>query len=159
RQAGADWASATGLWPCRGDQRPGFCDDRRTVAFRPVGARRGVWDAAHPARFGKRGFRPLGSLAEGQFLSQINLLLARPPREPARGEPGPVRVSLGAVEDDCMINLSIPRDEHEMKPRITVVGVGGAGGNAVNNMIRSNLIGCEFVVCNTDAQALQQSTA
>src|SRR6201988_3773277 len=58
-----------------------------------------------------------------------------------------------------MINLSIPRDEQEMKPRITVVGVGGAGGNAVNNMIRSNLIGCEFVVCNTDAQALQQSTA
>jgi cell division protein FtsZ len=58
-----------------------------------------------------------------------------------------------------MINLSIPRDEHEMKPRITVVGVGGAGGNAVNNMIRSNLIGCEFVVCNTDAQALQQSSA
>ncbi len=58
-----------------------------------------------------------------------------------------------------MINLSIPKDEQEMKPRITVVGVGGAGGNAVNNMIRSNLIGCEFVACNTDAQALQQSTA
>ena len=58
-----------------------------------------------------------------------------------------------------MINLSIPKDEHEMKPRITVVGVGGAGGNAVNNMIRSNLVGCEFVVCNTDAQALQQSSA
>src|SRR6201987_1269859 len=46
-----------------------------------------------------------------------------------------------------------------MKPRITVVGVGGAGGNAVSNMIRSNLIGCDFVACNTDAQALQQSTA
>ncbi|MGA8550456.1 MAG: cell division protein FtsZ [Stellaceae bacterium] len=58
-----------------------------------------------------------------------------------------------------MINLSIPRDEQEMKPRITVVGVGGAGGNAVNNMIRSNLVGCEFVVCNTDAQAMQQSSA
>jgi cell division protein FtsZ len=58
-----------------------------------------------------------------------------------------------------MINLSIPRDEQEMKPRITVVGVGGAGGNAVNNMIRSNLAGCEFVVCNTDAQSLQQSSA
>ncbi len=58
-----------------------------------------------------------------------------------------------------MINLSIPKDEQEMKPRITVVGVGGAGGNAVNNMIRSNLVGCEFVVCNTDAQALQQSAA
>jgi cell division protein FtsZ len=63
------------------------------------------------------------------------------------------------VEDNRMINLSIPKDEHEIKPRITVVGVGGAGGNAVNNMIRSNLIGCEFVVCNTDAQALLQSSA
>src|SRR6201982_1588992 len=58
-----------------------------------------------------------------------------------------------------MINLSIPRDEQELKPRITVVGVGGAGGNAVNNMIRSNLVGCEFIVCNTDAQALQLSSA
>jgi len=58
-----------------------------------------------------------------------------------------------------MINLSIPRDEQELKPRITVVGVGGAGGNAVNNMIRSNLVGCEFIVCNTDAQALQLSAA
>ena len=58
-----------------------------------------------------------------------------------------------------MINLSIPRDEQEMKPRITVVGVGGAGGNAVNNMVRSNLVGCEFIVCNTDAQAMQHSLA
>jgi len=58
-----------------------------------------------------------------------------------------------------MINLSIPKDEQELKPRITVIGVGGAGGNAVNNMIRSNLVGCEFVVCNTDAQALNLSAA
>jgi cell division protein FtsZ len=58
-----------------------------------------------------------------------------------------------------MINLSIPKDEQELKPRITVVGVGGAGGNAVNNMIRSNLVGCEFIVCNTDAQALALSAA
>ncbi len=58
-----------------------------------------------------------------------------------------------------MINLSIPKDEQELKPRITVVGVGGAGGNAVSNMIRSNLVGCEFIVCNTDAQALSLSTA
>jgi cell division protein FtsZ len=43
---------------------------------------------------------------------------------------------------------------HEMKPRITVVGVGGAGGNAVNNMITSHLEGVEFIACNTDAQAL-----
>src|SRR5579862_6609472 len=58
-----------------------------------------------------------------------------------------------------MINLSVPKDEQELKPRITVVGVGGAGGNAVNNMIRANLVGCEFLACNTDAQALQHSLA
>src|SRR5713101_8275701 len=57
------------------------------------------------------------------------------------------------------INLSVPRDEQEMKPRISVVGVGGAGGNAVNNMIRSNLVGCEFLICNTDAQAMMQNLA
>lgn len=45
----------------------------------------------------------------------------------------------------------------DLKPRITVVGVGGAGGNAVNNMIRSKLEGVDFIVCNTDAQALGQS--
>jgi len=44
-------------------------------------------------------------------------------------------------------------------PRITIVGVGGAGGNAVNNMVRANLEGVEFLVCNTDAQALAHSVA
>jgi cell division protein FtsZ len=57
------------------------------------------------------------------------------------------------------INLSIPKEFNDLKPRITVVGVGGAGGNAVNNMIRANLVGCEFIACNTDAQALQHSLA
>ncbi len=51
------------------------------------------------------------------------------------------------------ISLSLPIT-HELKPKITVVGVGGAGGNAVNNMITSHLEGVEFVSCNTDAQAL-----
>jgi cell division protein FtsZ len=51
------------------------------------------------------------------------------------------------------INLSLPVS-HELKPKITVVGVGGAGGNAVNNMITSHLEGVEFIACNTDAQAL-----
>jgi len=55
------------------------------------------------------------------------------------------------------LNLSTPRNTHEIAPRITVIGVGGAGGNAVNNMIRSNLEGVEFMVTNTDAQALAQS--
>ena len=56
------------------------------------------------------------------------------------------------------INLKIP-DIHEMKPRITVFGVGGAGGNAVNNMIAAGLQGVDFVVANTDAQALTLSKA
>ena len=55
------------------------------------------------------------------------------------------------------ISLTIPQEENELKPRITVIGVGGAGGNAVNNMIRSNLLGCDFVICNTDAQAMKQN--
>ncbi len=56
------------------------------------------------------------------------------------------------------LNLTMPTHE-ELKPRITVFGVGGAGGNAVNNMIEKRLEGVEFVVANTDAQALQQSNA
>ena len=56
------------------------------------------------------------------------------------------------------LNLTMPgRDD--LKPRITVFGVGGAGGNAVNNMIEKQLDGVDFVVANTDAQALQQSNA
>src|SRR5881392_2897890 len=56
------------------------------------------------------------------------------------------------------INLKIP-DVRELKPRITVFGTGGAGGNAVNNMITSGLQGVDFVVANTDAQALTMSKA
>jgi cell division protein FtsZ len=50
-------------------------------------------------------------------------------------------------------------DLSELKPRITVFGVGGAGGNAVNNMITAGLEGVEFIVANTDAQALTMSKA
>jgi cell division protein FtsZ len=56
------------------------------------------------------------------------------------------------------LNLKVPEIK-ELKPKITVFGVGGAGGNAVNNMIRSGLQGCEFVVANTDSQALHSSKA
>jgi cell division protein FtsZ len=56
------------------------------------------------------------------------------------------------------LNLSMPGHD-DLKPRITVFGVGGAGGNAVNNMIDKSLEGVEFVVANTDAQALQQAKA
>ncbi|WP_297769547.1 cell division protein FtsZ [uncultured Roseovarius sp.] len=56
------------------------------------------------------------------------------------------------------LNLTMPGHD-ELKPRITVFGVGGAGGNAVNNMIEKQLDGVDFVVANTDAQALSQSNA
>src|SRR5262249_53610217 len=56
------------------------------------------------------------------------------------------------------INLKIP-DVRELKPRITVFGTGGAGGNGGNNMIASGLQGVDFVVANTDAQALTMSKA
>ncbi len=56
------------------------------------------------------------------------------------------------------IHLKLPETK-ELRPRITVLGVGGAGGNAVNNMIEAGLDGVDFVVANTDAQALAQSKA
>jgi len=57
------------------------------------------------------------------------------------------------------LNLSAPPPESQLKPRIVVVGVGGAGSNAVNNMIASNLEGVEFVVANTDAQSLAMNAS
>lgn len=56
------------------------------------------------------------------------------------------------------INLKAP-GLRELKPRIMVCGIGGAGGNAVNNMIVSGLVGVDFIVANTDAQALTSSRA
>ena len=50
-------------------------------------------------------------------------------------------------------------DIREMKARIVVFGVGGAGGNAINNMITTGLQGVDFIVANTDAQALTMSRA
>jgi len=63
------------------------------------------------------------------------------------------------ADRNMTLNLMMTSLREELKPRITVFGVGGAGGNAVNNMIDKNLEGVEFVVANTDAQALQQSRA
>lgn len=56
------------------------------------------------------------------------------------------------------INLQLPKLT-DLRPRITVMGVGGAGCNAINNMIAAGLTGVEFVVANTDAQALAASSA
>jgi len=52
------------------------------------------------------------------------------------------------------LNISVPKKEFNLAPKITVIGVGGAGGNAVNNMIQSNVEGVDFLISNTDSQAL-----
>ena len=57
------------------------------------------------------------------------------------------------------INLTMPTTTQELRPKITVIGVGGAGCNAVNNMIDADLNGVEFLVANTDGQALTHSMA
>jgi cell division protein FtsZ len=62
------------------------------------------------------------------------------------------------LDFNMSIKITVP-NLSELKPRIVVFGVGGAGGNAVNNMIESRLEGVEFVVANTDAQALLQNAA
>ncbi len=53
----------------------------------------------------------------------------------------------------------LPPDVDELTPKITVIGVGGAGGNAIANMIKADVQGVEFLVANTDSQALKQSAA
>ena len=56
------------------------------------------------------------------------------------------------------IKLAVPeKNMVQLKPRISVIGVGGGGGNAVNNMIAKKLEGVDFIVANTDAQALENS--
>ena len=57
------------------------------------------------------------------------------------------------------IRIAIPDQETDLNPKIVIFGAGGAGGNAVNNMISANLEGAEFWVANTDAQALSNSLA
>ena len=55
------------------------------------------------------------------------------------------------------LNITIPNNINDTKPRISVIGIGGAGGNAVNTMINSNVENIEFIVANTDGQALTNS--
>ena len=92
---------------------------------------------------------------------------AAPPSHPIASDPVPAASPPPArplhqtveMEDPPMpINIGMPTAQ-DLKPRIVVFGVGGAGGNAVGNMIANQLNGCEFVVANTDHQALERSTA
>ncbi|MFT4620644.1 MAG: cell division protein FtsZ, partial [Polaromonas sp.] len=73
------------------------------------------------------------------------------------GEARTLKKNVGGA--DMALNLTMPDAQQDLRPRITVFGVGGAGGNAVDNMIDKQLEGVEFVIANTDAQALQGSKA
>jgi cell division protein FtsZ len=66
------------------------------------------------------------------------------------------KIFFNLKERTMTINITEPTNE-QLKPRITVIGVGGAGCNAVNNMIEAHLEGVEFLVANTDAQSLANS--
>ena len=64
-------------------------------------------------------------------------------------------VRLGGIE---IMSIDFIRPEvDELRPRISVIGVGGAGGNAIANMMRADVQGVDFIVANTDAQALNTS--
>src|SRR5205814_1350381 len=66
---------------------------------------------------------------------------------------------LGCDGDRAMSIEFLPPDVDELTPRIAVIGVGGAGGNAIANMMRAEVQGVDFLVANTDSQALKQSSA
>lgn len=117
---------------------------------------------------GRRSTMPMtgtgGYIARvGQWLRTVS---NRPAGAPVSAPPGRTCVEFaltrraGRIQKRQTMTITIKApDIRELKPRITVFGVGGAGGNAVNNMIRCGLVGVDFVVANTDAQALLLSNA
>tara|TARA_B110001452_G_scaffold193536_1_gene163533 strand:- start:1840 stop:3015 length:1176 start_codon:yes stop_codon:yes gene_type:complete len=90
--------------------------------------------------------------------------IVQPPRKQQRVQPEAVQTMPETERRPIPFErpveaVSVVPEPKMLKPKISVVGVGGAGSNAVNNMIMHGLEGVEFVVCNTDAQALEQSLA
>ena len=98
-------------------------------------------------------------MVQGEFLVRVDLAesLRSAAETLQKGGSGGSRQTKNG-DEEMTINLQKP-DITELKPKITVFGVGGGGGNAVNNMIHGGLQGVEFVVANTDAQALTMSAA
>ena len=92
------------------------------------------------------------TMAAGELLMTANSSSSRPAADRPAHAATPARPRSERGSHDHQ-SARLP-DIRELKPRITVFGVGGAGGNAVNNMITAGLLGCDFVVANTDAQAL-----
>ena len=86
--------------------------------------------------------------------------MTRPPAIPHRSPHATSRPAFNQGNPPMTLNLTIPQQTYsDFTPRITVIGVGGGGTNAVDNMIQLQLAGVEFVVANTDAQQLTHSRA
>jgi cell division protein FtsZ len=102
--------------------------------------------------------RPLTEVGNVALAAKIVALQAEIARLP-RPLDSNRRPSFSAFRRNREAKMTSIPDVREMKARIIVLGVGGAGGNAVNNMIASRLQGVEFIVANTDAQALTKSRA
>jgi cell division protein FtsZ len=100
-----------------------------------------------------QGANPMPTISE--LAEQLKQVSGQPPQAaPATPSPAKKEAPSSAASPS---SHSIA--DAELKPRISVIGVGGAGNNAVNNMIRSKLQGVRFIACNTDAQALTHSLA
>ena len=84
---------------------------------------------------------------------EMEVDIAPPPRQ------GVTEISPAVFSEEPQSAMVVDAAPDILRPKISVVGVGGAGSNAVNNMIVHGLSGVEFIVCNTDAQALEQSLA
>ena len=108
---------------------------------------------------GRRGLcRTRGAVVEAEFLTIGRRRAGRGARRLELSQDQPAPAGVEKMRLAMSINLKAP-ELRELKPRIMVCGVGGAGGNAVNNMIVSGLVGVDFIVANTDAQALSSSRA
>ena len=110
--------------------------------------------------------RQSGASNNGTAAAAVNGVAAaivQPPRQqqvqPEVVQPMPEKERQPIPFERPVEAVSVVPEPEMLKPKISVVGVGGAGSNAVNNMIVHGLEGVEFVVCNTDAQALEQSLA
>ena len=154
RPPGADRPAARHFRAARGSEGTGFRRRDGTAGLPAGGASRAFRTAANAA-LGDRAAAISHGSDDG--FARASDDSTRHSHRPVADRPDPAATS-AYEEANMSINLKIP-DIRELKPRITVFGTGGAGGNAVNNMITSGLQGVDFVVANTDAQALTMSKA
>src|SRR5712692_6355484 len=120
-------------------EQPGICDGGRTRVVRATQSHRRDWPDGRRRRVWPRG-RPVARIVQGILLK---IQTGRLPM---------------AEQCDTPLRLKLA-EEARAGARIKVVGVGGGGSNAVNRMVRVGLDGVEFIVANTDLQAIRNNAA